>query len=170
MKIIFLTSLLLVSNIAFGEIPRFDSDQFKFKDLGYITNKQKILKITNLVKIITPPNDECSYFSAGNPYGPYQQFIFPNFSYIGGKNQRFLLEYITFDSKGKVIAYYDDKKLSGLTTKDDFFKIIGSNAKEYYKDSKITNTIVLYSKGSDDGVKFEFKHKKLVAIRYWHSC
>jgi hypothetical protein len=141
--------------VAYGQLSNFDLNKIKFRGLEFSTTKQTIIKAFGQPKIVDT-DYECGFFTNDQPGGPYYQLIYADFNYIGSDKEKFYLQKVKFDSKGKMIIKYGDKELSGLTTKEQFCKIIGDAFDNIFKNPD-SDSILIYSKDSDDGAAFTFK-------------
>jgi hypothetical protein len=142
--------------------------KIKFRGLEFSTTKQTIIKALGQPKIVDT-DYECGFFSNDQPGGPYYQLVYSDFNYIGSDKEKFYLQKVNFDSKGNIIIKYGDKELSGLTTKEQFCKIIGDTFDNIFKNPD-SDSILIYSKDSDDGAAFTFKNGRLLIFEYWTPC
>jgi hypothetical protein len=159
----------LISACVFGQSAEFNLREIKFNGLGFSEKKDVIIKTLGKGKI-AQPEYECGFYSNDQPGGPFYQIIYPGFNYIGSDKERFILEIVSFDPKGEVKMKCGDEELSGLTTRSNFIKIFGEYARKYFEEHPDDDSILLHSKGSDDGGTFIFKNGKLVRFRYWSPC
>jgi hypothetical protein len=107
---------------------------------------------------------------ASTTSGPYYQLAYTGFDYIGSDGGKFYLQHVNFDKPGKTRINYKNQILSGQTTKDDFIKMFGQIAREHFANNPGEQSILLYSKGSDDGAVFTFEDNRLVKFQYWTPC
>jgi hypothetical protein len=161
--------LLLIATISRGQKSDIELDDLKFKGLGIISTKGKIIESLGEPKIVDT-NYECGAFTNDNPGGPYYQLVYTDFNYIGSDKEEFFLENVDFDINGKMKIYYQDKVLSGRTTVDDFIKIFGDKVKHSFVRHSDHDTFLLRSTDSTDGVVFTFKNGRLNKFEYWAPC
>ena len=165
-RITILLSLLTV--VTYGQVSDFDLKKIKFKGLEFSTTKQTIIKTFGQSKIVDT-DYECGFFTNDQPGGPYYQMVYPEFTYIGSDKEKFYLQQVNFDSKGQIIIKYGDKDLSGLTTVEQFCKIIGDTSDNIFQKPD-RDSVLIYSKDSDDGAIFTFKNGRLIKFEYWTPC
>ena len=142
-------------------------NQLTFNNLGFCIPKEVILKTYGDPKV-TFPNNECGFFSSDRP-NEYYQLQYPNFTYIGSDSSKFFLERVDFDESGSIKLYYNDKILSGLTTKSEFALLFGETEKSLFEKYNDKDRIVIMSPG-DDGARFTFKNGRLIRFEYWTPC
>ena len=161
--------LMLIATISLGQICSFELKNIKFRGLDFTIEKEIITKTFGPGERIET-NYECGDFTNDQKNGPYYQLVYDYFIYIGCDNEKFLLQQVNFDIKGKAKIIYLNKELNGQTTRDDFFKFFEIQANEYFKKHPDKNSILLLSKGSDAGAIFSFKDNKLIKFEYWSPC
>jgi hypothetical protein len=161
--------LLLITTISYGQENDFDLKNIKFNGLEFSTTKEKIFKLFGAVKEIDT-NYECGFFANDQDGGPYYQLAYTGFDYIGSDGGKFYLQHVNFDKPGKTRINYKNQILSGQTTKDNFIKMFGHIAREHFANNPGEQSILLYSKGSDDGAVFTFEDNRLVKFQYWTPC
>jgi hypothetical protein len=159
---------LFVATVTHGQTD-FELKEIRFKGLAFSTTKATILKSLGPGKRVYT-NYDCGFFTTDQPEGPYYQLVYERFNFIGSDKGKFLLQEINFDGDGKMKVSYADKELSGRTTKSDFIQIFGDKAKEHFDKYPTQDTLILYSKDSDDGAKFTFKNGRLAKFEYWTPC
>ena len=164
-----LTIFLLLITIPNAYQVDFDLKNITFKGLEFSTTKAKVINAFGAGKKVET-NYDCGFFSNDQEGGPYYQLNYGSFNYIGSDKEKFYLENVDFDLKGKIVLKYGDKDLHGQTTKDDFIKIFGDKAKEHFEKYPEDDSILLFSTGSDDGGTFTFRSGKLVKFEYWTPC
>jgi hypothetical protein len=152
-----------------GQEIDFDLRNVKFKGIEFSATREKIINAFGQGKRVET-NYECGFFTNDQERGPYYQLVYVDFDYIGSDKDKFFLQHVTFDTKGEIKIDYRDKELSGQTTKDDFVKIFGDKVSEYFEKYPDKSSILIYSKGSDDGAIFTFKDNKLSKFEYWTPC
>ncbi|SHG71033.1 hypothetical protein SAMN04488109_1508 [Chryseolinea serpens] len=160
---------LLLTGILQGQQNDFDLGNIKFRGVDFVATKDKIIKSFGQPKRVDT-NYGCGFFSNDQPGGPFYQLVYTSFNYIGSDSGKFFLENVTFDLKGQTKIKYGESELSGQTSEADFIKIFGSKAKELLEESPNKDTVLLYSKDSDDGAIFTFKNGKLFKFEYWTPC
>ena len=165
LTILFL-SLVTISR---GQHVNFDLREIKFKGLEFTTTKGTIIKSLGQGKK-TDTNYDCGFFTNDQPNGPYYQLVYADFNYIGSDKEKFYLQSVTFDNKGRTKIKYGDKELGGQTTKEEFAKIFGEKAKEHFDMYPDNDSLILYSKDADDGARFTFKDGRLLRFEYWTPC
>lgn len=112
-----------------------------------------------------------AFLQATRKVRPIINWFIPVVNYIGSDKEKFFyLENVDFDAKGTVKVDYLENELSGETTEEDFLKIFGNTVKRDFVKKSGGNSILLYSKGSDDGALFTFKDGRLVKLEYWTPC
>jgi hypothetical protein len=161
--------LLLITTISRGQESDFELKNIKFKGLEFTTTKEIIIKSFGQGRKVET-NYECGFFTNDQDGGPYYQLVYADFNYIGSDKEKFYLEHVNFDIKGKIKIYYQDKELSGQTTKDDFIKIFGDKIKQQFEKYQEKDSILMRSTGGDDGVIFTFKNGRLHKFEYWTPC
>lgn len=160
---------ILFVSYSFGQHSSIDLNKIHFKGLGYTLSKEKI--VAKFGKpAIKYPEYECGFYTDDQPGGPYYQLVYEGFNYIGSDKERFILENVQLDPAGTIRLVYAGKELSGRTTKAQFAAIFGKAVKEQIRKNPNQDSILLFSKGSDDGVVFHFKGGKLVKFEYWSPC
>ncbi len=160
---------LLTATISQGQND-FDLNDIKFNDLEFHSTKDLITESFGIPKKVET-DYECGFFTNDQEGGPYYQLIYPDYSYIGSDKEEFFLQKVKFDLEGKIKMKYKDKELSGLTTKEDFIKIIyGDKDWEQLKDQFDINVLIIYSKNGDDGARFTFRDGRLIEFEYWTPC
>ncbi|MBI3220730.1 MAG: hypothetical protein HYZ44_14545 [Bacteroidetes bacterium] len=161
--------LLLITTISHGQQRDFELRSIKFGGLDFSTTREAITKSFGKAKNVQT-NYQCGFFVNSQAGGPYYQLVYTDFNYIGSDKEKFFLQNVNFDIKGRIKINYNDKELSGKTTKDDFSKIFGDSAKEYFEKHLQENKLMLFSKKSDDGAIFTFKNGRLIRFEYWTPC
>lgn len=163
-------SFLFLVTFLFEQETEFDLGKLSFRGVKFITTKEIVIKTFGQGKKVEP-NYECGFFSNDQPLGPYYQLVYTNFTYFGGDNDSFYLQFVDFDAQGKVKLKYDDIPLSGRTTKDDFVKIFGEKVRnEFLKDSD-HETVLLQTRNEVGGAGlFWFKNDRLEKFEYWTPC
>jgi len=96
--------------------------------------------------------------------------VYDHFNFIGRDKENFYLQHVALDDKGMIKINYNDKELTGLTTKEEFVKIFGEKAKEHFDKFPNQDTLILYSKANDGGGRFTFKNGRLSSWEYWTPC
>lgn len=160
---------LFIHTILFGQERNLVFSKFKFQGNEFSLAKADVIKAFGQPKIVDP-NYECGFYSNDQPGQPYYQLTYSYFNYIGSDKENFILESLDFDSKGKVILLYGDKILTGLTTKSEFAKIFGEDARTHFEKHPDKVELILFAKDSDDGVLFTFKNGRLIKFEYWSPC
>lgn len=161
--------LLLTATILRGQ--EIDLEKVRFRGLDFTTTKEKVIKAFGQGKRVET-NYECGFFTNDQELGPYYQLVYNSFDYIGSDKDKFFLQHVNFDTKGEIKLDYLNTQLSGQTTIGDFTKIFGDKVIENFEkhlDQDVVS-ILVYSKGSDDGAVFTFKNNKLVKFQYWTPC
>ena len=161
--------LIFLAAVSHGQEADFDLSNIKFKGLEFSTPKEKLIKAFGLGKKVET-NYECGFFANDQEGGPYYQLVYAGFDYIGSDKGNFFLQHVNFDIKGRIKINYKEMELSGESTKDDLIKLFGNKVNEYLKDYQDKDSILIYSKGSDDGAIFTFKDNKLKKFQYWTPC
>jgi hypothetical protein len=146
-----------------------DFDKISFNGLGFSLTKDIIVKSFGSPKIIAT-DYKCGFFANDQDAGPYYQLAYSNFNYIGSDKEKFILQSVDFDSKGKLVVKYGESELNGLLTQYEFIKIFGDSARIHFEKYPNNDSIILYSGKSDDGVRFIFKDGKLLKFEYWAPC
>jgi len=165
-RLTILMSLLTI--VTYGQVKDFDLGKIKFNGIGFIASKQTIIKTFGQPKIVDT-DYECGFFTNEQPGGPYCQLVYTDFNYIGSEKENFCLQKVNFDPKGKVIIKYGDKELNGLTTVEQFCKIIGDTCDNIFPNPD-RDSVLVYSNDSDDGAIFTFKNGRLLKFEYWTPC
>ncbi|HTE32313.1 MAG TPA: hypothetical protein VK666_18155 [Chryseolinea sp.] len=160
---------LLITTILRGQEKDIELKKIGFKGINFIATKEAILKSFGPGEKVAT-NYDCGFFTNDQEGGPYYQLVYANFNYIGSDTEEFYLENVTFDLEGKTIVYYGNSRLSGKTTVGDFVKVFGNRAKEYFEKYPAEDSILLFSKSSDDGAIFTFKAGRLFKFEYWTPC
>ncbi|PIQ50323.1 MAG: hypothetical protein COW03_00355 [Cytophagales bacterium CG12_big_fil_rev_8_21_14_0_65_40_12] len=168
---VFLIGLFLAfsTSPSFGQELLFELELIKFNGLSYQSTKDEIVKIFGIPKIIDPQY-ECGAYSESQPGAPYEQLIYKGFIFIGNEKEKYILQEITFDSKGEIFLEIDGHKLSNATSKDRFIELFGEKAKTYFDDNLYAEEIKLYPKDQDSGYIFSFEEGRLLKIHYWSPC
>lgn len=161
--------LILIATISRGQENDFELKNIQFKGLEFSTTKEKLIKTFGQGKKVET-NYECGFFANDQEGGPYYQLVYLDFDYIGSDKDKFFLQHVNFDTKGKIKIIYSGTELSGRTTKDEFIRMFGNKVKERFEKSPDKDSILLYSKGSDDGAIFTFRDNKLTKFEYWTPC
>jgi hypothetical protein len=147
----------------------FDTRKINFNGLQLSTTKREIVKLFGQGKRVDT-NYECGFFTNDQPGGvPYYQLVYTDFNYIGSDKDNFYLERVNFDQKGKIKIRYGSTELSGLTTWEEFLKIFGKQAKNN-SDKEDSDSVLLISGSTDDGVRFTFRKGRLFRFQYWTPC
>lgn len=161
--------MIFLCSGVWGQQQEFDLKKIAFHGLSFSQPKEIIKKKFGEPEVHFPAY-ECGFHADDQPGGPYYQLVYPNFNYIGSDTENFFLEHVEFDLAGKIRLYYKGEVLSGLMTKAEFAAILGSSAKEHFKNYPADDDILLFSEGSDDGARFVFKNEKLIRFEYWSPC
>lgn len=140
-----------------------------FRGVPFNTTKEAVIKAFGAGKKVDT-NYECGGFANDQPGGPFYQLAFDGFNYIGSDKTNFYLQDVYFDSQGKVQLQYGDIFFSGKTTDSEFVKTFGDKAQAGLVKHSGFDTILLYSKGSDDAGLFTFKEGRLIKFEYWTPC
>lgn len=166
-----LIALLLVFGTIFEEQQiDFSLKNLRFKGLEFSTTKEAIVAAVGQGSRVET-NYECGFFSIDQEGGPFYQLMYPAFNYIGSDKEKwFYLEHVNFDTGGNVELVYLKSKLTGKTTVAEFAAMFGDKAEEVVAELRDDNSILLYSKGSDDGAIFLFKSGRLFKFHYWTPC
>jgi hypothetical protein len=151
--------------ILYAQKVDFEFKFMKFQGIEFVTSETDIIK--SFGKAAKAKTDyECGRFSIENPKGPFYQLKYAGFNYIGSAKGKFFLENVEFDKEGRLKIAYKDKKVSGKTSRAEFAEMFNENTIEEFDK----NSLIIYSKGFDDGAKFTFKNGLLVAFEYWTLC
>ncbi|KAA0992967.1 hypothetical protein [Dyadobacter aurulentus] len=167
----FFFSMLLLLLVTSGHTFRseFDIADITFYGLSFPAKKEAIIRKFGEGRKI-PTSYECGFYSEEQPNGPYYQFSYKNFNFIGSDKEDFMLENVRFDATGKVTLMYRKELLNGFTTKAQFVNIFGQNVENLFENNLNGNTILLRSEKNDDGIMFTFEHGKLSKMQYWSPC
>ncbi|MEJ1242508.1 hypothetical protein WBG78_30445 [Chryseolinea sp. T2] len=166
----FIALLLLLGAISKEQQIDFELKNLKFKGLEFSTTKEAIVGAVGQGRRIET-NYECGFFSNDQEGGPYYQLMYANFNYIGSdKEKTFYLEHVNFDADGSIKLMYLKSELTGRTTVSEFAGLFGERAKEIVVELRDDNSILLYSKSSDDGAVFRFRNGRLFEFQYWTPC
>jgi len=170
MKALRLTILFLfLTGILRGQQSDFDLAKIKFRGVDFISTKEKVIKSFGLPKRVDT-NYECGGFSNDQPGGPFYQFVYTGFNYIGSDSVDFFLENVSFDLKGQIRMKYGENELSGQTSKEDFINIFFGKVRRPFEELLNEDSILLYSINSDDGAIFTFRNGRLLKFEYWTPC
>ena len=162
-------ALLFITSVSIGQQLDFDLKNITFRGLEFSTTKQEIINnFGETQKIET--KYECGFFSNDQEGGPYYQLSYGHFNYIGSDKERFYLEHVKFDAKGETKVLYLNNELTGQTTQEEFIRIFGDKARDHFEKHPKENSVLLFSKGSDDGAIFTFKNGRLEKFEYWTPC
>ena len=161
--------LLFTATLSYGQYGDFELNKIKFKGVEFSAKKNTIIKSFGQGERIDT-NYECGFFSNDQEGGPYYQLVYSDFKYIGSDKEKFYLQYVKFGEDGVTKIKYGDKELSGRTTKEEFVKIFSKEAKDYFDKNPKDDSILIYSKGSDDGAIFWFQNGRLIKFEYWTPC
>jgi len=160
---------LLLTTISCAQQADFDLKNIKFGEVEFISTKALITKLFGQAKKVET-NYECGFFTNDQPDGPYYQLVYTGFNFIGSDKGKFFLETVSFDLKGQIKFNYLGNELNGRTSKEDFVKIFGGKAKDYFVEHPDSDTLILHSKDTDDGARFTFKNGRLFKFEYWTPC
>jgi hypothetical protein len=160
---------ILLTNFVQAQQVDFELNKIKFNGLAFFSTKDVIVKTFGQPQI-TYPHYTCGFHGDDQSGGPYYQLKYKDFNFIGSDKEEFILEKVSLDPKGKIKIMYADKELSGLTTKTDFIKILGDVAKQHFEKYPEKDSLLLFSKGSDEGAIFTFKSDRLIKFEYWSPC
>jgi hypothetical protein len=160
---------LFITSLSYGQYDDFELSKIIFKGVEFSTTKRRIIESFGQGKIIYT-NYECGFFSNDQEGGPYYKLVYSDFNYIGSDKENFYLQYVTLGTDGVTKIKYADKELNGRTTKEEFIKIFGKVVKDYFDKNPEDDSILMYSKGSDDGAIFWFQNGRLVKFEYWTPC
>ena len=160
---------LFIAIISYAQEDVIEFEKITFKGLRLISTKAKIIESFGEPRIVDT-NYECGAFANDQPGGPYYLLSYNGFNYIGSDKDTFTLHSIVFDQEGILKLYLDGRELSGISTEDDFSKLFGGEVKDRFVKHSDHNTLLLYSKDSDDGAIFTFKSGKLHKFEYWTPC
>jgi hypothetical protein len=152
-----------------GQEVDFELKNMKFKGLEFSTTKENIIKAFGEGKKVEA-DYECGFFTNDQERGPYYRLVYVDFDYIGSDKDKFFLHHVTFDTTEKMKIDYGGKEISGQTTRGEFIKIFGDKIRAYFERYPDKDSILIYSKGSDDGAIFTFKNNKLTKFEYWTPC
>src|SRR5690606_35883589 len=90
----------------------FEFDKIRFRGIGFATDKQTILNAFGK-PAVNYPKYECGFYEDSQPNGPYYQFIYDGFNFIGSDKENFILEVVQFDPAGKMKLQYGVHEISG---------------------------------------------------------
>jgi len=162
--------LLFVGTISRQQQSDFDLKNLKFMELDFYVTKEAIVNALGKGKRLAT-NYECGFFAYDQKGAPYYQLVYPNFNYIGSDKEKFFyLENVNFDTAGIVTIKYLERELTGRTTEAEFVRIFGDSVKADFVKKGEENSLLLYSKGSDDGAVFIFRKERLFKLQYWTPC
>ena len=111
------------------------------------------------------PNYECGFHSGES----YYQIIYTEFTYIGSDDEGVILEQFKLNKAKKSQLTYKGIVLNRKINKEEFARIFGNQAEEYFLKYPDSNTILLHEK-SDDAALFEFDNNFLISFSYWSPC
>jgi hypothetical protein len=160
---------ILLTTVLRGQEHDFELKAIRFRGLEFNTTRRTIVKSLGQGKKVDT-NYDCGFFTNDQPNGPYYQLVYADFIYIGSDKEKFYLQTVYFDTNGKNKLQYKNNDLTGLTTKDDFIGIFGDAASKHFQENPEKDSILLFSKGSDDGAIFTFRNNRLIKFEYWTPC
>jgi hypothetical protein len=166
----FIAVLLMLGAISQDQQIDFHLKNLKFKGLEFGTTREAIVAAVGQGRKVDT-NYECGFFSNDQEGGPFYQLVYAKFNYIGSdKEKLFYLEHVNFDAEGNIELMYLKWRLTGKTAMAEFARMFGDRAKDVVAELRDDNSILLYSKGSDDGAIFWFKNDRLLKFEYWTPC
>jgi hypothetical protein len=155
----------------YTQTSKFDFSLFRLNGLGFISDKQAIVKQFGEPDKVVEPDYECGFHSEREQDRKFYELCYGPITFIGNDTDKYMIEIVEFSPYSNTVLEYGNYKLSGKTSTNAFKKIFGEavlNDPLEYSGDEIG--VTLFPDRADQGVTFFFKDEYLVRISHYSPC